>query len=114
MKSSPSSAYRRTGSPPYHLGPAEIFRPRDEEGCRDVLTARDLSYRSFILCVGTLEPRKNLEFIIRTYAQLPRPFREKHPLVLVGMRGWLTSKLESTMSPLVEAGQVRPLGFTSD
>ena len=96
------------------LGARKIFRPRDEEECREVLTARDLSYRSFILCVGTLEPRKNLELVIRTYAQLPRAFRERHPLVLVGMKGWLTSKLESTMSPLVEAGQVRPLGFTSD
>jgi len=96
------------------LGARKIFRPRDEDECRVVPTARNLSYRSFILCVGTLEPRKNLELVIRTYAQLPKPFREKHPLVLVGMRGWLTSNLESTMRPLVEAGQVRPLGFTSD
>ena len=96
------------------LGARAIFRPRNKEECREVLTARNLSYRSFILCVGTLEPRKNLELVIRTYAQLPKLFREKHPLVLVGMRGWLTSDLESTMRPLVEAGQVRPLGFTSD
>ena len=96
------------------LGARKIFQPRDEEGCKDVLNARQLSYRSFILCVGTLEPRKNLEFIIRTYAQMPNSFRDKHPLVLVGMKGWLTSNLESTMSPLVGAGQVRPLGFTSD
>jgi alpha-1,3-rhamnosyl/mannosyltransferase len=38
------------------------------------LAEHDLSYRSFILCVGTLEPRKNLEFMIRTYATLPPAF----------------------------------------
>jgi alpha-1,3-rhamnosyl/mannosyltransferase len=96
------------------LGARAIFHPRSEEECKPVLSARELSYRSFVLCVGTLEPRKNLEFIIRTYVALPSAFREKHPLVLVGMRGWLTSSIESTMSPLVDAGQVRPLGFTSD
>jgi glycosyltransferase involved in cell wall biosynthesis len=96
------------------LGARPIFRARDESECREVLNTRGLSYRSFILCVGTLEPRKNLEFMIRAYAALPSAFREKHPLVLVGMMGWLTSTIESTMSPLVDAGQVRPLGFASD
>lgn len=96
------------------LGSRAIFRPRSEEECRSVLTARALTYRTFILCVGTLEPRKNLSFIIRTYAALPARFRSRHPLVLVGMKGWLTSEIESTMRPLVDAGQVRPLGFTTD
>lgn len=96
------------------LGSRAIFQPRSEEQCRSVLAARELSYRSYILCVGTLEPRKNLAFMIRTYAAMPAAFRGRHPLVLVGMKGWLTSEIESTMSPLVEAGQVRPLGFTSD
>jgi alpha-1,3-rhamnosyl/mannosyltransferase len=96
------------------LGARRIFQPRDEQQCRELLVSRRLTYRSFILCVGTLEPRKNLEFIIRTYAQMPNAFRERHPLVLVGMKGWLTSDLESTMSRLVESGQVRPLGFTSE
>jgi len=96
------------------LGARGIFRPRSRDECAAVLESWNLSYRSFVLCVGTLEPRKNLEFIIRTYAELPSAFRERHPLVLVGMKGWLTSSIESTMRSLVSAGQVRPLGFTSE
>jgi alpha-1,3-rhamnosyl/mannosyltransferase len=96
------------------LGARDIFRPRSRDECTPVLKLRGLDYRSFVLCVGTLEPRKNLEFIIRTYVEMPIAFRERHPLVLVGMKGWLTSSIESTMRPLVSAGQVRPLGFTSD
>ena len=59
------------------------------------------SYRGYVLCVGTLEPRKNLELAIRAYAGLPPAFRRRYPLVTVGMKGWLTSKLESVMQPLV-------------
>lgn len=96
------------------LAARSIFRPRVEEECRTFLDANNLSYRSFVLCVGTLEPRKNLEFMIRTYAAMPEAFRKTQPLVLAGMKGWLTSSLESVMQPLVSSGQVRPLGFTSD
>ena len=96
------------------LAARKIFRPRPEAECAQVLAERTLSYRGFILCVGTLEPRKNLELMIRTYAAMPSAFRTKFPLVIVGMKGWLTSSLEAVMQPLISSGQVRPLGFTSD
>jgi glycosyltransferase involved in cell wall biosynthesis len=96
------------------LGARGVFRPREEDECRYVLSNHDLAYRSFVLCVGTLEPRKNLEFMIRTYAAMPDRFRARRPLVIVGMKGWLTSSLESVMQPLVASGQVRPLGFVSE
>lgn len=96
------------------LGSREIFYPRSAEQCQQVLDGRGLSYRGFVLCVGTLEPRKNLELVIRAYSALPESFRRRRPLVMVGMRGWLTSNVESLMQPLVASGEIRPLGFTSD
>jgi glycosyltransferase involved in cell wall biosynthesis len=96
------------------LGSREIFHPRSAEECRQVLEDHGLDYRGFVLCVGTLEPRKNLELVIRAYSGLPEHFRRKHPLVMVGMKGWLTSKVESLMQPMVASGEVRLLGFTSD
>ena len=96
------------------LGSREIFRPRSAEQCRQVLQERGLDYRGFVLCVGTLEPRKNLELVIRAYSALPERFRRRRPLVMVGMRGWLTSNVESLMQPMVASGEIRPLGFTSD
>lgn len=96
------------------LAARRIFRPRSAAECADVLSKNGLSYRAFILCVGTLEPRKNLELMIRTYAAMPSSFRKRLPLALVGMKGWLTSSLETVMQPLISAGQVRTLGFTSD
>jgi len=41
-----------------------------------------------ILFVGTLEPRKNAETLIRAYARLRRASAIPHRLVLAGGRGW--------------------------
>jgi alpha-1,3-rhamnosyl/mannosyltransferase len=90
------------------------FRPREADECRAGLDNLGLGYRSFILCAGTLEPRKNLDFVIRTYAAMPQEFRSRRPLVLVGMKGWLTSSLESVMQPLMASGEVRTVGFVSE
>ena len=96
------------------LGARSIFHTRGEDDCRSVLGKRSLDYRGYVLCVGTLEPRKNLELAIRAYVGLPASFRQRRPLVIVGMKGWLTSGLESLMQPLVVTGEIRPLGFTSE
>jgi glycosyltransferase involved in cell wall biosynthesis len=41
-----------------------------------------------VLCIGTLCPRKNQLRLIQAHAMLPEQLRKKHPLVLVGNRGW--------------------------
>jgi glycosyltransferase involved in cell wall biosynthesis len=42
----------------------------------------------FVLCVGTLEPRKNLVRAIEAHSGLPAEVRKRHPLVIAGARGW--------------------------
>ena len=46
--------------------------------------------RSFILYVGTIEPRKNLNLLVQGYAKLPYVVRKDHKLVLVGQQGWIS------------------------
>lgn len=41
-----------------------------------------------IVCVGTLCPRKNQLRLVRAFSRLPIDLRKKHPLVLIGSRGW--------------------------
>ncbi len=41
-----------------------------------------------VLCIGTLCPRKNQLCLIHAHTMLPEQLRSKHPLVLVGGRGW--------------------------
>jgi glycosyltransferase involved in cell wall biosynthesis len=44
--------------------------------------------RPYVLAVGTLEPRKNLERLVAAWQQLPDAVRTGHQLALVGPRGW--------------------------
>ncbi|NDJ36153.1 MAG: glycosyltransferase family 4 protein [Chloroflexi bacterium] len=68
-------------------GVREGFYPRDTTAFR----ARHGLPDRFILHVGTLEPRKNLETLVRAYEHLPQ--RDEVNLVLVGGRGWQTEAL---------------------
>ncbi|MBA2413477.1 MAG: glycosyltransferase family 4 protein [Burkholderiaceae bacterium] len=91
-----------------------MFKPRDQVACSATLFKHGLQHRSYFLVVGTLEPRKNVETAVRAHASLPEAVRRQVPLVLVGMRGWLTSRLESELKAPVERAEVRPLGFVTD
>lgn len=42
----------------------------------------------YVLAVGTLEPRKNLERLVSAWTFLDPAVRERHTLALVGPRGW--------------------------
>lgn len=97
-----------------HEGARAIFHPRSADECAAVLSERGLAYRGFVLCVGTLEPRKNIEMVLNAYGALSSPFRARRPLVIVGMKGWLTSRLEALLRPMVERGDVRVMGYTPD
>ena len=44
--------------------------------------------KPYILFVGTLEPRKNIERIVDAYADLPKDILERYDLVLAGRKGW--------------------------
>ncbi len=43
---------------------------------------------SYILTVGTVEPRKNIESIVAAYAMLPPTVRHKYSIVIVGRTLW--------------------------
>jgi alpha-1,3-rhamnosyl/mannosyltransferase len=44
--------------------------------------------KPYILFVGTIEPRKNLNLLLDAYEQLPQDTREAFELVVVGPSGW--------------------------
>ncbi|MBY4676796.1 glycosyltransferase family 4 protein [Marinobacterium arenosum] len=67
----------------------------------------------YVLSVGTLEPRKNVEGLIQAYAALPAALRQGFPLVLVGAKGWMTEKLEALLAPMLKRGEVIRLGYVA-
>ncbi len=99
---------------PVLLGVSPDFFPRAPAECNAFLAEHGLAHGQYVLSVGTLEPRKNIPALIDAYSMLPTDLQQRFPLVLVGMRGWLTSGLEARMKPLVERGVIKPLGYVAD
>ena len=84
------------------LPAAEIARFRAERRLPETL----------ILCVGTLEPRKNLTGLLDAFARLaPRTVAE---LVIVGGQGWLYDEALARVDALGLTGRVRFTGFVPD
>jgi glycosyltransferase involved in cell wall biosynthesis len=72
----------------------EIYRSYDPQ---DLLPARE-KYRlpeNFLLFVGSLEPRKNLERLLLAYQNLEESTRSQVKLVLVGFKGWENERIMS-------------------
>ncbi len=97
-----------------HLAADPVFHPRDEEALQLPLAQLGLEAGTYLLTVGTLEPRKNLHTLFLAYQQLPAPLRQAFPLVVAGMSGWHQESLLEFASPLVRAGQIRLLGHVPE
>jgi alpha-1,3-rhamnosyl/mannosyltransferase len=93
------------------LGVDPTFHPRDLATRHSVLTRYHLDGLAYLLAVSTLEPRKNLPRLLIAYARLPEALRTRHPLALVGAKGWLNTELERHLAPLERTGQLRRLGY---
>ncbi len=75
------------------LGVEDSFNPISLDQLCPVMNKYGLKSKSYILYVGTLEPRKNILNLLRAYSMLPLALRAVYPLVLAGEMGWLMEKL---------------------
>ena len=95
------------------LGVDPVFRPRSATDLSPVLCRYGLSAGGYTLCVGTIEPRKNLARLLSAYESLPVPIRNRWPLVLVGARGWRSESIHDRIEKAASAGWVRYLDFVA-
>jgi alpha-1,3-rhamnosyl/mannosyltransferase len=65
----------------------------------------------YFLAVGTIEPRKNLLGLIEAFKRMPKELRVKHPLVIVGTKGWKCNIQSKSASVLAASGQMCNLGY---
>lgn len=68
----------------------------------------------YILFIGTLEPRKNIEGLIKAYAQLPPSLRQQHKLVIGGKKGWYYESIFRTVKSMNLNSSVQFLGRVND
>lgn len=86
------------------LPDAEVAAWRQSQGLPD----------RYLLCVSTLEPRKNLTTLLRAYAALPESDRQQVHLVLAGGRGWMVEEIDQIIAQYDLGTTVHRPGFVAD
>ena len=94
-----------------YCGVNESFYPLDKEEVITTLNNFSLQYKKYILSLGTIEPRKNLETIIQAYTKLPQSIQNCYKMVIVGAYGWKQSNILKKYSNLIDSGNLVILGY---
>ena len=91
--------------PEFHPRPAdEVVAFRATHGLR----------RPFVLFVGTIEPRKNVDVLVQAFARLRRSGAFDGELVIAGGMGWGDTRLEQTIRSSGFAADIRRPGYVKD
>jgi len=91
-----------------------LFYPRSDNKVAQVRRKYKLPPK-YILYTGTLEPRKNVEGILRSYAALDTDLKKKYGLVLAGGKGWNDQTILEIISQLRKAGEnIVTTGYVPD
>jgi glycosyltransferase involved in cell wall biosynthesis len=91
----------------------EVYQPQGPPAVEAARARHQLPAR-FILFAGTLEPRKNVDGLLRAYRLLRD--RDPHPpaLILAGSRGWLFDETRALVADLQLADHVRWIETPAD
>jgi alpha-1,3-rhamnosyl/mannosyltransferase len=96
-----------------YYGVSAAFRPWAQVECAPVLARLGLP-KQFFLCVGTIEPRKNLLTALRAFVNLPASIRSACPLVLAGPWGWKSGETRDFFESTARAAGAIHLGYVAD
>lgn len=90
-----------------------LYRPRSEADTMDVLSKFGLRYKSYVLMVATLEPRKGIDGLLDAWDILPLALKREFPLVLTGSSGWRNDGLRERIERMKVQGTVFHLGYVA-
>tara|TARA_R110001592_G_scaffold215025_2_gene468302 strand:+ start:77570 stop:78721 length:1152 start_codon:yes stop_codon:yes gene_type:complete len=96
------------------LGVDPAFRPHTPAELTAVMARYGLRPGSYLLSVGTLEPRKNLLGLLQAYQQLAPALRQRFPLVIAGAYGWNSASLMEQINRLQRNGEVIYLDYVPE
>ena len=91
-------------------GVDEVFRPLPDSDALATVRERYELPAKFILSVGTVQPRKNIEALISAFALLRADFPD-HYLVLAGGTGWKSEGLKAFINGKGLEGKVHLTGY---
>ncbi len=90
-----------------------VFRPVDARTSDEILDRHGLN-KPFLLCVGTIEPRKNFAGMVRAFSALPADILDSLRLVFVGGKGWLDRSFYDALARSAVRDQIRVLRGVAD
>jgi len=111
-QSTKDDAVRLLGLPPekvtvIHSGVPDAFFDVPPDAAAAVRKRYRLE-RPFVLFIGTVEPRKNIDTLLDAYESLPRSVREEFEMVVAGPIGWAAAGTAARLS------NVRYLGYVAE
>lgn len=89
----------------------DIYNTCATKNERDYLRRKYGFTKDYYLYLGTIEPRKNIERMIRAYAQLVEEKENVPLLVLAGQKGWLYESIYESVKELNLETKVMFLGY---
>ena len=93
-------------------GAPEEFNPEPQAEDEEAMGHYGI-VKPYILFVGTLEPRKNLNFLIRSFDQVAKARPDVH-LVLAGRRGWMAQSIFDELERRDLLGRVHITGYVRE
>jgi glycosyltransferase involved in cell wall biosynthesis len=91
---------------------SDKFKAIPEENLKDFAQKTNLP-KKFFLAVGTLEPRKNYQTLIKAFDILQKKHPDTH-LVIVGGKGWKYQKIFNLIEKRDLTKKVHALGYVSE
>ncbi len=93
-------------------GADPAFYPRADEALAE-FRATQAVRRPFVLFVGTIEPRKNVDTLVRAYSRVRREGTFDGELVIAGGAGWDAGATVRAIAESGFAGDIRQLGYVN-
>jgi glycosyltransferase involved in cell wall biosynthesis len=97
-----------------HSAVGEEFKPIEDKKKLAQVKEKFKTGEKFILDVGTLEPRKNLPFLVKAYDKALKTGKITHNLVLTGKKGWYYESLFELIKELKLEDKVILPGYVPD
>jgi len=80
----------------------------------DAIARYGLSTLPYFITVSTLEPRKNLPFLLRAFRNFKERAKTDHQLVCIGATGWMAEAERDLIADLTSVGDIHFPGRLSD
>lgn len=90
----------------------DLYKPYPTREIAKVRQKYHLEDRPYLLFIGNIEPRKNLERLIKAMRQLPK----EYALIMVGSDGWLNESVFAAIDDANKAGHkvIKPRTYVPD